>query len=49
MIFKMNDKKFENLRKKLDTLGYTQTMNPDSYELVNKLYTHLYQNMTQVE
>ena len=26
----MNDKKYESLRKKLDKLGFTQTLNPDS-------------------
>jgi hypothetical protein len=41
----MNDKKFENLRKKLDALGYVQTMNPDSFDLVQKLYNNLFQCM----
>jgi hypothetical protein len=44
----MNDKKFENLRKKLDNIGCTQTLHPDSFELVQKLYNSLYQHMMEV-
>lgn len=44
----MNDKKFENLRKKLDHLGFTQTMNPDTFELVNKLYDSYFKTLTEL-
>ena len=42
----MNDKKFESLRKKLDSIGFPQTLNPDSFELVDKMYTRLFKCMT---
>ena len=44
----MNDKKFENLRKKLDSLGFTQTMNPDTFELVHKLYDSHFKTLTEL-
>lgn len=42
----MNDRKFENLRKKLDGIGCTQTLHPDSFDLVQKMYNLLYQQMS---
>jgi len=45
----MNDKKYESLRKKLDKLGFTQTLNPDSVELVDKLYNQLFKYMTELD
>ena len=45
----MNDRKFESLRKKLDGLGYTQTMHPDSFELVQKLYNYLRETLEKLE
>jgi len=44
----MNSKKFEGLRKKLDAIGCTQTLHPDSFELVQQLYNNLYKHMTEV-
>jgi hypothetical protein len=34
----INDPKYQALRKKLDEVGYTQTLHPDSIQLVEKLY-----------
>jgi hypothetical protein len=45
----MNDKKFEALRKKLDILGFPQTLNPDSFELVDKMYSQLFKCMTELD
>ena len=45
----MNDKKFESLRKKLDSIGFTQTMHPDSYELVQNLYLTHYKTLTLLD
>jgi hypothetical protein len=45
----MNDKKFEALRKKLDILGFPQTLNPDTFELVDKMYSQLFKCMTELD
>ena len=45
----MNDKKYESLRKKLDKLGFTQTLNPDSVELVDKIYSQLFKCMNELD
>lgn len=34
----INDPKYQTLRKKLDELGYTQTLHPDSIQLVDRLF-----------
>jgi hypothetical protein len=34
----INDPTYQSLRKKLDELGYTQTLHPDSIQLVERLY-----------
>lgn len=45
----MSNKKYESLRKKLDTLGFTQTLNPDTVDLAEKLYNELYKNMKDLD
>ena len=40
------EKKYESLRKKLDALGFPQTLHPDSLDLVDKLYNQLFKCMT---
>lgn len=45
----MNDKKFESLRKKLDSIGFPQTLNPDSFQLVDKMYSRLFKCMTELQ
>ena len=45
----MNDKKFENLRRKLDHTGFTQTLHPDSFELVQKLYNEYFKTLGEVD
>lgn len=45
----MDDKKFRALRKKLDSMGFPQTLNPDSFELVDHLYDKLYKCLNELD
>jgi hypothetical protein len=43
---KINSDKYQKLRAKLDNLHYTQTLHPDSLELVEKILNDYTKTMT---
>lgn len=45
----INDPKYQALRKKLDDLGYTQTLHPDSIQLVDRLFKDQIATLAEVE
>lgn len=46
---KINSDKYQKLRAKLDNLHYTQTLHPDSLELVEKILNDYTKTMTQFD
>lgn len=44
----VNDPKYRTLRKKLDEMGYTYTLHPDSYDLANKLLSDQMQALKEL-
>ena len=45
----INDPKYLTLRKKLDEMGYTQTLHPDSVELAGRLFRDQMQTLAEIE
>ena len=45
----VNDPKYIALRKKLDELGYTETLHPNSIELVSRLFKDQKQALAEIE
>lgn len=44
----VNDPKYLALRKKLDEMGYTQTLHPDSVELAGRLFRDQMQTLAEI-